>query len=102
VRYDQQRKFERFVDQMYNELLVNEPKGDFTGHTASTGLEEIAQHFNKLREAVKSGDKDRIRELAADVAVCALITACGADALESDVAVRSAAPVFRDDCCCSP
>ena len=102
MRYDQQRKFERFVDQMYNELRVNEPKGDFTERTPETGLGEIDNHLAKLREAITAGNKDRVRELTADVAVCALITACGAGVLESDTAVRSAAPVFRDDCCCSP
>ena len=67
---------------MRRELHANRHKGDrpeWLKMTASTALEEIAHHFNKLDEAVGSRDNPQIQEYAADIAnICMmLLDICG-------------------------
>lgn len=71
-----------FMELMRRELHANSHKGDrpeWLKMTASTALEEIAHHFNKLDEAVGARDNPQIREYAADIAnICMmLLDICG-------------------------
>ena len=103
MRTDQRDKFDEFVAQMYDELRTNEPKGDFTSHPIEVGLKEVDDHLAKLRAALSAErvNPDRVRELCADLANCALIVACGAKVLDGRV-VHSMPPVNRESQWWSP
>ncbi|ROM29312.1 hypothetical protein BK645_10100 [Pseudomonas protegens] len=71
-----------FMELMRRELHANSHKGgrpEWLKMTASTALEEIAHHFNKLDEAVGARDNPQIQEYAADIAnICMmLLDICG-------------------------
>lgn len=104
MRPAQRDRFDSFVAQMYDELRTNEPKGDFTTYSVEVGLREIDDHLAKLKSALAAGEKanlDRVRELCADLANCALIVACGAGAMNGPV-VHSRPPVNRESQWWSP
>ena len=104
MRPEQRDKFDGFVAQMYNELCTNAPKGDFTAYPVEVGLREVDDHLAKLKAALAAGEKvnlNRVRELCADLANCALIVACGAGAVNGSV-VHSMPPVNRESQWWSP
>jgi transcriptional regulator of met regulon len=67
-----------FSEEMKVQLLANKAKGDRSGWLKATKKEllcEMFYHAAKLQEAVRSDDKEMIKELSADVANCVMMIA---------------------------
>jgi hypothetical protein len=65
----------RFAKQMRYEMVANEWKGGWLDTDPGYLSREVLYHAAKLELALLADDKEAIRELAADVANCAMILA---------------------------
>jgi len=63
-----------FLDRMQFELEANKIKGDWAklNYSYGDGAKELIYHVSKLLISTKVGDKDKVSEHAADVAVIAM------------------------------